>query len=123
VMQLDEDLGDKTIDRVDDKDVTFGGVVLRRRGTSKKLAIFAGKLAWWGSDSEGERTTNGDRAESARVLRRWVDEQHAMTRVVMMDMNATFGSEPYRVMKAAFDDDHADEPTYFARGKKRLDYV
>ena len=62
------------------------------------------------------------------MLRSWIraktaSHRHA-SRVVMMDMNARFGSAPYRVMKEEFQDGGAREPTFFEqRTPLRLDYL
>lgn len=133
VFDLLADFGTKEVDAIDTaarregKSVRFGGLLLRRKGTTRKLAVFTGKLAWWGTESNGQRIDNDDRAHQISVLRRWIDEKTAnhrrASRVVMMDMNATFGSAPHKRMLEEYQDGGETAPTYFERGRLRLDYV
>lgn len=133
VFDLVEDFGTKEVEAIDTaarregKSVRFGGLLLRRKGTTRKLAVFTGKLAWWGTESDGQRIDNEDRAHQIAVLRRWIDEKTAShrraSRVVLMDMNAVVGSAPHKKMLEEYQDGGETAPTYFERGKKRLDYV
>jgi len=135
VFDLIADFGTKEVDALDQggvreaHSVRFGGLLLQRKGTSHRLAVFTGKLAWWGTESAGDPIDNGDRARQVGVLMRWIDEKMAAhpraRRVVMMDMNAVYGSAPHKKMLERFQDGASKEPSYIhkERGNKRLDYV
>lgn len=127
-----DDFGTKEVEDLDqngkrDLSVRFGGLLLQRKGTTRKLAVFTGKLARFKSRSDGNPIDNGDRAKEIRVLKRWIDEKTAAhrraSRVVLMDMNATYGSEPHAEMMKEYQDGGGKEHTHFTYGPKRLDYI
>lgn len=119
VEALDTAAGQRTLS------VRFAGMLLKRNGTNHELAMFTGKLAWLGKKSGGEPIDNGDRAEEVDRLRTWIDVKLAAhpdaTRVVAMDVNASYDTAPWRHMRLQFGDGGDDRPTHWTFGAKRLD--
>ncbi|HEY5922417.1 MAG TPA: hypothetical protein VIV11_12135 [Kofleriaceae bacterium] len=105
--------------------VRFGGLLLRRNGTNRELAMFTGKLAWLGRKHNGVPIDNGDRAEEVDRLMTWIDNKLAAhpnaTRVVAMDVNAEYDTAPWRHMRRQFGDGGDDRPTHWTFGANRFD--
>jgi hypothetical protein len=124
VVQLDKSLGHHDLGKLDSNGYTirFHGVMLEKKGTGKRFAVFTGKLPW----------TNG--AENYRMapeLRDWVRTATAAypnaVRVIAMDMNAPLGSPTWKLFAADYDDSGAKLGTHPSDGifplRKRLDYI
>ncbi len=105
----------------------FGGLLLRRTGTERDLAMFVGKLAPLGHTAGGEPLTNQDRADEVDRLMRWIEkklEGHPRaTRVIAVDPNADYGTEPWDHLRRHYWDGDDDRPTHFAFGARRIDYL
>lgn len=106
--------------------VQVGGLLLRRKESTRLMAVFAGKLAWWGA-RESVAVDDEERVRQTAVLRAWIDEKTAShpsaSRVVLMDLNDGIGSAAHTAMAAAYDDGGETAPTTTGRGAKRLDHV
>ncbi|HUS67855.1 MAG TPA: hypothetical protein VMZ28_25140 [Kofleriaceae bacterium] len=118
---IDTDAGAST------QSLRFGGLLLRRTGTFRDLAVFVGKLAPPGHRRDGRLLDNGDRAAEVDRLRHWMTDElehhrHA-TRVVLLDANASVGTAPWRHLDRALHDGDATAPTHFAFGARRIDHV
>lgn len=110
----------------DGESVQVGGLLLRRKESTRLMAVFAGKLAWWGA-REGATVEDSERVRQTAVLRAWIDEKTAShpgaSRVVLMDMDG-IGSAAHTSMAAAYDDGGETAPTASTgRDAKRLDHV
>jgi hypothetical protein len=57
--------------------VQFGGLLLERKDSGDRLAVFAGKLAWWNETERAAGVEHEERMRKAAVLRAWIDEKVA----------------------------------------------
>lgn len=55
--------------------VQFGGLLLERKDSGERLAVFAGKLAWWNEAESTGRADREERMRKAAALRAWIDEK------------------------------------------------
>jgi hypothetical protein len=128
-----DDLGTRQVDLMDTdagpstQSLRFGGLLLRRTGTERDLAVFVGKLAPPGHRRDGHLLDNGDRAAEVDRLRGWIGRvlehhRHA-TRVILVDANADLGTPPWRHLRRDFWDDGDGRPTHFDFGARRIDFV
>jgi hypothetical protein len=105
--------------------VRFGGMLLKRNGTNHELAVFAGKLVWLGKKRNGRALDNNDRAREAETLMTWVENKLAghpqATRVLAVDVNASYGTEPWQKFNRQFGDGGDDRPTIWTYGARRFD--
>jgi hypothetical protein len=128
-----ENLGTRQVDAIDTArgprtlSIRFGGMLLRRAGTNHELAVFAGKLVWLGRKKDGRPLDNDDRAREAATLMEWIDNKLAAhpnaTRVIAVDLNADYGTAPWRQFKKQFRDGGDDRPTHWTFGANRFDGV
>lgn len=126
-----ENLGTRQVAAVDTSrgpatlSVRFGGMLLRRTGTSHELAIFAGKITWPGKKTNGRLLDNDDRARQADTLMTWVDNKLAAhpnaTRVIAVDVNADIGTAPWRHFQRHYADGNDTRPTHWTFGARRID--
>jgi hypothetical protein len=126
-----EVLGTRQVDAIDTSrgprtlSVRFGGMLLRRIGTTHELAMFAGKLVWLGRKRDGRALDNDDRAREAATLMEWIDNKLAAhpnaTRVIAVDLNADFGKAPWKKFETQYKDGGDDRPTHWTYGANRFD--
>jgi hypothetical protein len=126
-----ENLGTRQVEAVDTDrgpmtlSVRFGGMLLKRIGTNHELAVFAGKLVWLGKKRNGRALDNEDRAREAQTLMTWVENKLAAhpqaTRVLAVDVNASYGTAPWQQFRRQFGDGGDDRPTIWTYGEKRFD--
>jgi endonuclease/exonuclease/phosphatase family metal-dependent hydrolase len=87
--------------------------------------MFTGKLSWLGKKRDGRVLDNDDRAKQVDVLLEWIDNKLAAhqdaTRVVAMDVNASYDSAPWQRMRRVFGDGGDDRPTIWTFGARRFD--
>lgn len=126
-----ENLGTREVAAVDTSrgpstlSVRFGGLLLRRNGTSHELAMFTGKISWPGKRTNGRLLDNEDRGHQADVLMTWIDNKLAShpnaTRVIAVDVNADRGTAPWTHFLRHFADGGDDRPTHWTYGARRID--
>src|SRR5688572_7631346 len=131
VHEVIEDFGTREVEQFDHRggkqSLRFGGLLLRRIGTGRELAMFTGKLVPLGKRRDGRLLTNFHRAREAARLMRWIDsklEQHpTATRVIAVDANADFGSAPWQRFRTEYWDGDDDRATHFTFGARRIDFL
>lgn len=130
---LEEDFGSLEVDQLDSsqgprtRSLRFGGLLLRRIGTRRELAVFTGKLVPLGRERDGAALDNDDRAAEAQKLQAWIDEllaPHAdASRVIALDTNCDYGTPAWTVLRTPSWDGDDDRPTHFTYGSRRIDYL
>lgn len=133
VHELVENFGTRQVEVVDTsagpltQSLRFGGLLLRRLGTQRTLAVFTGKLAPLTYERAGRRLTNADRAKEVARLHAWIENKLAAhpgaTRVIGIDTNADYGTRPWRELRRHYWDDGDDRPTHHTYGARRIDYL
>jgi GH43 family beta-xylosidase len=130
---LEEDFGSVEVDQLDSGDgprtrsLRFGGLLLRKRGTLRELAVATGKLVPLDRKRGGVVLDNDDRAAEATRLLEWLDEKLAerpdATRLIAVDTNSDFGGAPWSVLRTPNWDGDDDRPTHFTYGARRIDFL
>ncbi len=130
---LEEDFGTVEVDQLDSGDgprtrsLRFAGLLLRKRGTLRELAVATGKLVPLERRRDGVVLDNQDRAAEATRLLEWLDETLAgrpdATRLIAVDSNADYGSPPWQVLRTPSWDGDDDRPTHFTYGARRIDFL
>ena len=130
---LEEEFGSVEVDQLDSGDgprtrsLRFGGLLLRKRGTLRELAVATGKLVPLDRKRGGVVLDNDDRAAEATRLLEWLDDKLAdrpdATRLIAVDTNSDFGGAPWSVLRTPNWDGDDDRPTHFTYGARRIDFL
>ena len=131
-----QDFGTREVQRYKKGDgslvsVRFGGALFQKKNTDRWFGFFTGKLTPRNqTGADGQPLDDGDKVEEVERLSAWMTKKLAnhpyATRIVTMDMNAEFGSAPWKRMSSSMSDAKDSTTTWKSphTGEwRRYDYV
>ena len=132
LVALVENFGTVDVTRLDNGYIVrFGGALFRRIPTGEVFSFFTGKLAWDDDKIAGHPVNDDDRVAQAKILRNFINQKMVGhkdgSRIITMDMNATFRSKPWATFSQEFYDGMSDAATFDSHYHlwfgKRFDYI
>lgn len=122
VVTMLESFGTRQVQRYKNKSgtvisVRFGGALLQKKGTSRRFGFFTGKLTPRSQKGlDGKVLGDDDKVEELGILDGWIEQKMSAhpkaSRIVAIDMNAGYGTDPWHRMAQSFADSHDPTKTW-----------